>query len=71
MQIEAPQETLTPTAKSLSFGKPMDALEILLKGWPIILGGIMLIVALSKLENRVSVLEEKAKSLFEILNKKK
>jgi len=49
----------------------MDALEILVKGWPIILGGIMLIVALSKLENRVSVLEEKAKSLFELLNKKK
>ena len=49
----------------------MDALEILVKGWPIILGGIMLIAVLSKLENRVSVLEEKAKSLFELLNKKK
>ena len=49
----------------------MDALEILVKGWPIIVAGIMLIVVMSKLENRVSVLEEKAKSLFEILNKKK
>ena len=49
----------------------MDALEILVKGWPIIVAGIMLIVVMSKLENRVSVLEEKAKSLLEILNKKK
>ena len=49
----------------------MDALEILVKGWPIILAGIMLIVVMSKLENRVSVLEEKAKTLFELLNKKK
>ena len=49
----------------------MDALEILVKGWPIIVAGIMLIVVMSKLENRVSVLEEKAKSLFELLNKKK
>ena len=49
----------------------MDALEILVKGWPIILAGIMLIVVLSKLENRVSVLEEKTKTLFELLNKKK
>ena len=49
----------------------MDALEILVKGWPIILAGIMLIVVMSKLENRVSVLEDKAKSLFELLNKKK
>ena len=49
----------------------MDALEILVKGWPIIVAGIMLIVVMSKLENRVSVLEDKAKSLFELLNKKK
>lgn len=49
----------------------MDALEILVKGWPIIVAGIMLIVVMSKLENRVSVLEEKAKTLFELLNKKK
>ena len=48
----------------------MDALEILVKGWPIILGGIMLIAVFSKLENRVSVLEEKAKSLFDLFNKK-
>ena len=48
----------------------MDALEILVKGWPIILGGIMLIAVLSKLENRVSVLEEKMKSLFDLFNKK-
>jgi hypothetical protein len=48
----------------------MDALEILVKGWPIFLGMITLIVVLSKLDLRVSVLEEKVKALFDMFNKK-
>ena len=48
----------------------MDALEILVKGWPIFLGMITLIVVLSKLDLRVSVLEEKIKALFDMFNKK-
>jgi hypothetical protein len=48
----------------------MDALEILIKGWPIFLGMITLIIVLSKLDLRVAVLEEKVKALFEMFNKK-
>lgn len=48
----------------------MDALEILVKGWPIFVGMITLIVVLSKLDLRVAVLEEKIKALFDMFNKK-
>ena len=48
----------------------MDALEILIKGWPIFLAMITLIIVLSKLDLRVAVLEEKNKSLFDLFNKK-
>ena len=48
----------------------MDALEILVKGWPICLAMITLIVVLSKLDLRVAVLEEKIKALFDMFNKK-
>jgi hypothetical protein len=48
----------------------MDALEILIKGWPIFLGMITLIIVLSKLDLRVAVLGEKVKALFEMFNKK-
>jgi hypothetical protein len=48
----------------------MDALDILIKGWPIFLGMITLIIVLSKLDLRVAVLEEKVKALFEMFNKK-
>ena len=48
----------------------MDALEILVKGWPIFLAMITLIVVLSKLDLRVAVLEEKIKALFDMYNKK-
>ena len=49
----------------------MDALEILVKGWPIFLAMITLIVVLSKLDLRVAVLEEKVKVLFSRFNDKK
>ena len=48
----------------------MDALEILIKGWPIFLAMITLIIVLSKLDLRVAVLEEKIQSLFDLFNKK-
>ena len=48
----------------------MDALEILVKGWPIFLGMITMIIVLSKLDLRVAVLEEKIKALFDMFNKK-
>jgi hypothetical protein len=42
-----------------------------MKAWPILLGIITLIIVLSKLDLRVAVLEEKVKSVFELINKKK
>lgn len=48
----------------------MDAVELLLKAWPILLGVITLIIVLSKLDLRVAVLEEKVKAAFDLLNKR-
>lgn len=48
----------------------MDTFDLLVKGWPIILALVTLIIVLSKLDLRVAVLEEKVKTLFELLNKK-
>ena len=48
----------------------MELFDILAKGWPMLLAIITLIIVLSKLDLRVAVLEEKVKTLFEIINKK-
>jgi len=48
----------------------MDTFDLLVKGWPILLALITLIIVLSKLDLRVAVLEEKVKSLFELLNRR-
>ena len=48
----------------------MDTFDLLAKAWPIILALITLIIVLSKLDLRVAVLEEKVKTLFELLNKR-
>jgi hypothetical protein len=47
----------------------MDLFDLLAKGWPMLLAIITLIIVLSKLDLRVAVLEEKVKTLFELLNK--
>ena len=47
----------------------MDTFEILTKGWPILLALITLIIVLAKLDLRVAVMEEKVKTLFELINK--
>jgi hypothetical protein len=48
----------------------MDTFDILAKAWPIILALVTLIIVLSKLDLRVAVLEEKVKTLFELINKR-
>jgi len=48
----------------------MDFVDLLSKAWPIFLGFITLVIALSKMDVRIGVLEEKVKTLFELLNKK-
>jgi len=47
----------------------MDVLELLDKGWGILLSIITLIIVLAKLDLRVAVAEEKIKTLFELINK--
>jgi hypothetical protein len=48
----------------------MELFEIFTQAWPVILAMITLIIVLSKLDLRVAVLEDKMKTLFDLLNKK-
>lgn len=49
----------------------MDVIEMLIKGWPVILAMITLIIVLAKLDLRVAVLEEKIKTVFDLINRNK
>jgi hypothetical protein len=49
----------------------MDLFEVLAKAWPILLAIITLIIVLSKLDLRVAVLEDKIKTVFDLLNRNK
>ena len=48
----------------------MDLFEIFTRAWPVILAMITLIIVLSKLDLRVAVLEDKIKTLFDLVNKR-
>ena len=48
----------------------MDFFELLSKGWPMIAAFITLVIVLSKLDLRVAVLEEKVKTMFDLINNK-
>ena len=48
----------------------MEFFDALVKGWPILLVIITLIIVLAKMDINIAVLEEKIKTLFEIFNKK-
>jgi hypothetical protein len=48
----------------------MDTLDILAKIWPLLLAFVSLVIVLAKTDNRVAVLEEKVKVLFELWNRK-
>ena len=48
----------------------MDTFDLLVKAWPILFALITLIIVLSKLDLRVAVIEEKIKTLFELINKR-
>ena len=48
----------------------MELFEILTRAWPVILALITLIIVLSKLDLRVAVLEDKIKTLFDLINKR-
>ncbi len=48
----------------------MEVIELFIKGWPVILAIITLIIVLAKLDLRVAVLEDKIKTAFELINKR-
>lgn len=48
----------------------MELFEIFTRAWPVILAMITLIIVLSKLDLRVAVLEDKIKTLFDLVNKR-
>jgi len=47
----------------------MDTLDILAKIWPLLVAFVTLVIVLAKTDNRVAILEEKVKVLFELWNK--
>jgi hypothetical protein len=47
----------------------MEVVDLLVKGWPILLAIITLIIVLAKLDLRVAVLEDKMKSAWDLINK--
>jgi hypothetical protein len=48
----------------------MDTIDLLAKIWPLLLAFVSLVIVLAKTDNRVAVLEEKVRVLFELWNKK-
>jgi len=48
----------------------MDTLDVLAKIWPLLLAFVTLVIVLAKMDNKVSVLEEKVKVLSDLWNKK-
>ena len=48
----------------------MDTVDILAKIWPLLLAFVSLVIVLAKMDNKVFVLEEKVKTLFDLYNKK-
>jgi hypothetical protein len=49
----------------------MDLIDNIMKLWPVFLAFITLVVILAKADNRISVLEEKVRTLFELINKER
>jgi hypothetical protein len=48
----------------------MDFIEIVSRLWPLGLGFVTLVILLAKMDNRLAVVEEKIKTLFDLFNKK-
>jgi hypothetical protein len=56
--------------KTVVFSTLMDAIDLLIKAWPVLFAIVTLIIVLSKLDLRVAVLEDKIKTLFDLVNRK-
>jgi hypothetical protein len=49
----------------------MDLIDNIMRLWPVFLAFITLVVILAKADNRIAVLEEKVRTLFELINKER
>lgn len=47
----------------------MDVFETITKAWPMFVGFVALVIILAKADLRIGMLEEKVKTLFDLLNK--
>jgi len=47
----------------------MDIVDFISKIWPIAVGFVTLVIVLAKMEGRLTTVEEKVRSLFELWNK--
>ena len=47
----------------------MAVTDWLSAGWPIFLAGITLVIVLAQMYTRIQVVEEKVKTLFELINR--
>ena len=47
----------------------MNSIELLTSLWPILVGFITLVIVLAKMHSSITVLEEKIKVAFELINK--
>lgn len=47
----------------------MEVLDIITKSWPIAVGIVTVVILLAKNDTRINVLEDKVKTLFELINK--
>jgi hypothetical protein len=46
----------------------IEAIDLFVKLWPVLVGFIVLIVTLAQSHYRIKVLEEKVKTLFDLVN---
>jgi hypothetical protein len=49
----------------------VDLIENIMKLWPVFLAFVTLVIVLAKADNRLSVLEEKVRTLFDLINRDK
>jgi len=47
----------------------MDIVDFIAKIWPMALGFVTLVVVLAKMDGRITTLEDKVRSLFDLWNK--
>ena len=47
------------------------SMDLLIQLWPILIGFVTLVIVLAQMHSKISVLEEKVRTLFELFNREK